>query len=163
MKTDDLIALLSTNPEPVDRNSVTRTLFLALAAGIAVALVLSACGTSNDVKRTGVVWQGTVAARYDQLAKCLSTQTTLYYKAALQFDGSQRHATVTFLIPVTGIPVEVYDLRQVSNNATEVSWSTRLERGRQEVGKPLGFHAGHLPGMASEYVAWVDVMGCPYQ
>jgi hypothetical protein len=24
---------------------------------------------------------------------------------------------------------------------------------------PLGFHAGHLPEMASEYVAWVDVMG----
>jgi len=24
---------------------------------------------------------------------------------------------------------------------------------------PLGFNAGHLPEMASEYVAWVDVMG----
>jgi hypothetical protein len=122
-------------------------------AGIAVALILSACGTSNDVQRTGVVWHGTVAARYDQLAKCLSTQTTLYYKAALQFDGNQQRATVTFLIPVTGIPVEVYDLRQISDKATDVSWSTRLERGRQEVGKPLYLihvcGASPLPGTSS--------------
>jgi hypothetical protein len=105
--------------------------------GIAAALISSGCGTTDDVKKTGVVWHGTVAARYDQLAKCLSTQTTLYYKAALQFTRNDQRATVTFSIPVTGIPVEVYDVRQISANATEVSWSTRLERGQQEVGKPL--------------------------
>lgn len=105
-------------------------------AGVAAALIAGGCGTAEDVKRTGVVWQGTVAARYDQLAKCLSTQTTLYYKAALQFDSAQRRATVTFSVPVTGIPVEVYDVRQVSDEATEVSWSTRLERGRHNAGKP---------------------------
>src|SRR5882724_7838245 len=44
MKTDDLVALLSTNPEPVDHNSVTRTLFVALAAGIAVALGIALLG-----------------------------------------------------------------------------------------------------------------------
>ena len=103
--------------------------------GIAVALILSGCGTPDDVKKTGVVWRGTVAARYDQLANCLSAQTTLYYKSALQFDKREQRATVTFLISVTGIPVEVYDLRQISDNATEVSWSTRLERG-STAGKP---------------------------
>lgn len=106
-------------------------------AGMAVALILSGCGTSDDVKKTGVVWQGTVSARYDQLANCLSTQTTLYYKASLQFDRNAQRATVTFSIPVTGIPVEVYDVRQASDNATEVSWSTRLERGVKTTGKPL--------------------------
>jgi hypothetical protein len=105
-------------------------------AGMAVALILSGCGTSDDVKKTGVVWQGAVAARYDQLASCLSKQTTLYYKAALKFEKNQQRATVTFLIPVTGIPVEVYDLRQTSDNVTEVTWSTRLERGRHQTGKP---------------------------
>src|SRR5437763_281478 len=44
MKTDDLITLLSTNPEPVDRNAVTRTLCLALAAGIVVALGIAILG-----------------------------------------------------------------------------------------------------------------------
>ena len=38
MKTDDLVALLSTSPEPVDRRLVVRTLCLALAAGIVAAL-----------------------------------------------------------------------------------------------------------------------------
>jgi len=106
-------------------------------AGIAAALILSGCGTSDDVKKTGIVWRGTVAARYDQLANCLSTQTTLYYKAVLQVDRNAQRATVTFQIPVTGIPVEVYDLRQVSDDATDVAWSTRLERGYRTTGKPL--------------------------
>ena len=104
---------------------------------IAVGLMLSGCGTSDDVKKTGVVWRGAVAARYDQLANCLSRQTALYYKASLQFDRHEQRATVTFLIPVTGIPVEVYDLRQASESVTEVSWSTRLERGRHQTGKPF--------------------------
>jgi hypothetical protein len=104
---------------------------------MAVALILSGCWTPDDVKGTGVVWQGTVAARYDQLASCLSRQTTLYYKAAITFDRNGQRATVAFSIPVTGIPVEVYDLRQISDNATEVSWSTRLERGRHQTGKPF--------------------------
>jgi hypothetical protein len=33
MKTDDLVAFLSTNPEPVDRGLVVRTLLVALGAG----------------------------------------------------------------------------------------------------------------------------------
>jgi hypothetical protein len=105
-------------------------------AGIAVALLAGGCGTSDDVKKTGVVWQGSVTARYDQLASCLSKQTTLYYKSSLTFDRNAQRATVTFLVPVTNIPVEVYDLRQVSENVTDVSWSTRLERGRHQTGKP---------------------------
>ncbi len=38
MKTDDLVAFLSTNPEPVDRSTVVRTLCVALAVGMVVAL-----------------------------------------------------------------------------------------------------------------------------
>lgn len=54
MKTDDLIALLSTNPEPVDRNSVTRTLSLALAAGIVVAMGIAflGLGVRSDLATT---------------------------------------------------------------------------------------------------------------
>jgi hypothetical protein len=44
MKTDDLVALLSTNPEPVDRRSVARTLYVALAAGLIVSLGLTLVG-----------------------------------------------------------------------------------------------------------------------
>jgi hypothetical protein len=44
MKTDDLIAILSTNPGPVDRSSVVRTLCVALAAGSIVALGIALVG-----------------------------------------------------------------------------------------------------------------------
>jgi hypothetical protein len=44
MKTDDLVSLLSTNLEPVDRRSVARTLYVALAAGSIVALGLALIG-----------------------------------------------------------------------------------------------------------------------
>lgn len=103
--------------------------------GTAAALVLGGCGTSDDVKRTGLVWRGTYSARYDQLASCLSERTTPYYKATVQFDQNGRRATVTYSIPVTGIPVEVYELRQTSDVATEVSWWTRVDRGHRG-GKP---------------------------
>jgi hypothetical protein len=44
MKTDELVNLLSTNLEPVDRRSIARTLYVALAAGSIVALGLSLVG-----------------------------------------------------------------------------------------------------------------------
>jgi hypothetical protein len=51
MKTDDLVALLSTNPEPVDRRSLARTLHVALAAGLIVSLgiALAALGVRSDL------------------------------------------------------------------------------------------------------------------
>jgi hypothetical protein len=51
MKTDDLVALLSTNLEPVDRSSVVRTLCVALAAGtiLAVSIMLVGLGVRSDL------------------------------------------------------------------------------------------------------------------
>ena len=51
MKTDDLVSLLSTNPEPVDRRSVVRTLCVAFAAGstIAIGIALVGLGVRSDV------------------------------------------------------------------------------------------------------------------
>jgi hypothetical protein len=44
MKTNDLVALLSTNHEPVDHRSVARTLYVALAAGSVVSLCIMFIG-----------------------------------------------------------------------------------------------------------------------
>ncbi len=51
MKTDDLVALLSTSPEPVDPRLVGRTLCVALAAGTVVALgiMLAGLGIRSDL------------------------------------------------------------------------------------------------------------------
>lgn len=44
MKTDELVALLSTNPEPVDRRVVVRTLLVALGTGSILALGITIIG-----------------------------------------------------------------------------------------------------------------------
>ena len=44
MKTNDLVALLSTNLEPVDRHAVVRTLWVAIAAGSIAALGIAFIG-----------------------------------------------------------------------------------------------------------------------
>ncbi|WP_108519290.1 DUF1109 domain-containing protein [Bradyrhizobium algeriense] len=44
MKTDDLVELLSTNLEPIDRNAVVRTLCVAIVAGAIVALGIAVVG-----------------------------------------------------------------------------------------------------------------------
>ena len=51
MKTDDLVALLSTNPEPVDRRLLSRTVYIALAAGTVVAfgIMLVGLGVRADL------------------------------------------------------------------------------------------------------------------
>jgi hypothetical protein len=55
MKTDDLIAMLGTNVEPVDPRQVARTVSVALAVGGAAALVamLFALGVRTDVTEAG--------------------------------------------------------------------------------------------------------------
>jgi hypothetical protein len=51
MKTDDLVALLSANPEPVNRGLVVRTLCVALAAGsiMALGITLVGLGVRSDL------------------------------------------------------------------------------------------------------------------
>jgi hypothetical protein len=57
MKTDELVALLSTNPGPVDRGLVARTLYVALAAGLIVSLGLAVVGLGirSDLTMAGAL------------------------------------------------------------------------------------------------------------
>ena len=57
MKTDDLVALLSTNLEPVDRKAVARTLYVAIAAAAiaAVGLAFAGLGFRPDLTTTRVL------------------------------------------------------------------------------------------------------------
>lgn len=54
MKTDDLVSILSTNVEPVDRKTVARTVGVAIIAGsvAAVALMLGGLGLRADLTMT---------------------------------------------------------------------------------------------------------------
>lgn len=57
MKTDDLVALLSTNPEPVDRGLVVRTLLVALGAGsvLALGITIFGLGVRPDMMTSGAL------------------------------------------------------------------------------------------------------------
>lgn len=57
MKTDDLVALLSTNPEPVDRGLVVRTLLVALGAGsiLALGITIFGLGVRPDIMMYGAL------------------------------------------------------------------------------------------------------------
>ena len=56
MRTDDLIAMLSTNVEPVDRRKLARTFGAALTIGgiAAIGAVLLGFGLRTDLTDTGV-------------------------------------------------------------------------------------------------------------
>jgi hypothetical protein len=57
MKTDELVALLSTNPEPVDRGLVVRTLLIALMAGsiLALGITIFGLGVRPDMMTSGAL------------------------------------------------------------------------------------------------------------
>ncbi|MBX9647425.1 MAG: DUF1109 domain-containing protein [Xanthobacteraceae bacterium] len=57
MKTDDLVALLSTNPEPVDRGLVVRTLLVALGAGsiLSLGITIFGLGVRQDIMISGAL------------------------------------------------------------------------------------------------------------
>ena len=57
MKTDDLVAMLSANVEPVERGLVRRTISIAVASGVAIALclMLAGLGVRADLTTTRAV------------------------------------------------------------------------------------------------------------
>jgi hypothetical protein len=57
MKTDDLVAMLSANVEPIERGLVRRTISIAVAAGVAIALclMLAGLGVRADLMTTRAV------------------------------------------------------------------------------------------------------------
>jgi len=95
MKTDDLVAFLSTNPETVDRSSVVRTLCVALAAGMVVALGIAFVGLGV---RSDLMTARTLIFLVVKLAFAVGiVSLTLVYLTRLARPGGERK-TPSFLI-----------------------------------------------------------------
>lgn len=88
MKTDELVALLSTNTEPVDRGLVVRTLLVALGAGsiLALAITIFGLGVRPDIMGSGAL--GFVAAKVSFAVGISSL--ALVYLAKLARPGGER-------------------------------------------------------------------------
>jgi len=102
MKTDDLVALLSTNPEPVDRRSVARTLYVALAAGsiVSLGIMLFGLGIRPDLM--------TVRAFAFLLLKLTFTVgivgvASIYLTRLVRPGGERKSAAVLVAIPFGAI------------------------------------------------------------
>ena len=95
MKTDDLVAFLSTNPEPVDRSSIVRTLCIALAAGMVVALGIALVGLGV---RSDLMTARALIFLVVKLAFAVGiVSLTLVYLTRLARPGGERR-TPSFLI-----------------------------------------------------------------
>ncbi len=88
MKTDELVALLSTNPEPVDRGLVVRTLLIALGSGsiLALGITIFGLGVRPDMMTSGAL--GFVVAKVSFAVGIFSL--ALVYLAKLARPGGER-------------------------------------------------------------------------
>jgi hypothetical protein len=102
MKTDDLVALLSTNPEPVDRSSVVRTLCGALAAGTIVALGLTLVGLGV---RTDLMTARALAFLVLKLAFTVGIVglASIYLTRLARPGGEGRTSSISAVVPFAAI------------------------------------------------------------
>src|SRR6202165_3878306 len=94
MKTDDLVSVLSTNPGPVDRSSVVRTLCVALAVGSIVALGITLVGLGV---RTDLMSARALIFLVVKLAFAVGiVSLALIYLTRLARPGGERRISVAF-------------------------------------------------------------------
>ena len=95
MKTDDLVALLSANPEPVDRGWTVRTLGVALGAGLVLALGITIVGLG--VRPDLMTARALIFVAIKLLFAVTIVSLALVYLTRLARPGAQRK-TSSFLI-----------------------------------------------------------------
>lgn len=97
MKTDDLVALLSTNTEPVDRRSFVNTLGIALAVGTVVTLGITLVGLGVRTDLTTARALGFLAVKLSFAVGIVGL--ALAYLTRLARPGAERR-TQPFLVAV---------------------------------------------------------------
>ncbi len=102
MRTDDLIAMLSTNVEAIDRRQVWRTLARAIALGALVALGagLIALGGRTDVGSNAALGFTVIKLIF---AMTVTALAVFYLIRSAQPGGSRRGSVALVLLPFAGI------------------------------------------------------------
>lgn len=104
MKTDDLVALLSTNLEPVDRKAVVRALYVAIAGGVVAAsgIVLVGLGFRPDLTTTRALIHLAIKLAFATGAVGLA----MIYLMRLARPGGERRIS-TFLIALPFLTIVI--------------------------------------------------------
>jgi hypothetical protein len=102
MKTDDLVAFLSTNPEAVDRRSFARTLSLALVAGTIAALGIAfvGLGVRSDLTTARALIFLAVKLLF---AIGIVTLASVYLTRLARPGGEQKAPSFPVVLPFLGI------------------------------------------------------------
>src|SRR6266700_4169187 len=136
MKTDDLVAFLSTNPEPVDRSTVVRTLCVALAVGMVVALGIAFVGLGV---RSDLMTARALIFLVVKLAFAVGiVSLTLVYLTRLARPGGERK-TPSFLIAMPFLII--VPLAAISRVRAD------LTLGQDDRGRSVA----RMPGIRSDY------------
>jgi hypothetical protein len=126
MRTDDLVALLSANLEPVDRGSVVRTLWVALAAGSIVALGITLVGLGV---RSDLMTAHALIFLAVKLAFAVGTVSlALVYLTRLARPGGERRS---FSFPVAAPFLIILSLATISLGFTPSSHWDKMIVGDQ--------------------------------
>ena len=97
-----------------------RTAF-ALCALCALC-ALAACQSPAELSQSAPTWVATYQVPYDAMASCLVEREKLpWTKVTPSIDPRARRATIA-VTTLTGSALGTYDIRQVSNRATDVSY-----------------------------------------
>ena len=123
MKTDDLVALLSTNLEPVDRNSVVRTLYVAIAAGSIAALGIAVVGLGF---RADLMTAGALMFLAVKLAFAIGiVGLALLYLTRLARPGGERKISPALLVAVPFLVIMVLAAMSLGS-APRPHWETMI-------------------------------------
>ena len=105
MRTNDLVALLSTNLEPVDRKAVVRTLYVAIAAGSIVAFGVAVVGLGF---RADLMTAGALMFLAVKLAFAIGiVGLALLYLTRLARPGGERKISSALLVAVPFLVIMV--------------------------------------------------------
>lgn len=96
MKTDDLIAMLGTNVEPVDRRQVARTFRIAISLGAlaAIGVVLVALGVRPELKELGALVFVVIKLAFTAAVVVLAST----YLTKLARPGGERKAPMALIV-----------------------------------------------------------------
>jgi hypothetical protein len=84
---------------------------------------MTACQSPAQLSQDAPAWTATYQVPYDVLTSCIAGRERLpWTKVTPVIDSGERRATVTVAAAVTGSALGIYDIRQVSDRASDVSY-----------------------------------------
>lgn len=90
--------------------------------GLAATLLLAGCFSVDDVRNTPPSLVATYNGQFDEIANCISAQASKNHAVTPQFYQRDKRATVILAIPTSHTVAEEYEVQQITNTNSRVTW-----------------------------------------